>query len=319
MSGPQPPTGLLLIDKPAGWTSHDVVRRVRWALKTRRVGHAGTLDPLATGLLPVLVGSSTRLLESLHGWDKTYVGFVLIGVETETGDLEGVAEDGVAPAPLPPSKVVAAARVRLTGRQLQLPPAYSAKKIGGVAAHRIARQGFTPALAPVPVTIHRLRLVPGPAGRLAFSARVSSGTYLRSFARDLGRLLGTGACLALLRRTAIGPLRVREAIRIDRADSDTLRSALRPPASIPVRGPTVVIQQDGVPAFRGGRSIPGPTPVLLAPSTIVRVLGPDGEMEGLGTVDDCGRLRPRVVLVSGGPGRAADPGRWSIAEVAERR
>ncbi len=249
---PDDPCGLLLVDKPVGWTSHDVVAWARRGLATRRVGHGGTLDPLASGLLPLLVGPATRLVDTLHGWPKTYVGEVQLGLETPTGDFEGVDASAIAPPPLPPAAVLAAARRRLEGPQLQVPPAFSAKKIRGTPAHEIARHGGSVTLAAVPVTVHALRLAGRPGGRLAFAARVSSGTYIRTLARDLGRLCGTGGCLASLRRTAIGPLRVRGALRPrGPVERGSLRAALQPPEAVPLPLPTVRLDEAGADLFRG--------------------------------------------------------------------
>jgi tRNA pseudouridine55 synthase len=311
MSASGIPAGLLLVDKPVGATSHDLVQWVRRQVGTKRVGHAGTLDPLASGLLPILVGPATRLVDALHRWPKSYVGTILLGRETETGDLEGLSEATFPTVPVPPPCVLHAAAQRLTGRQLQAPPVYSAKKIGGVAAHRIARRGFTPVLPPVPVTIHRIRLEVAGTGKLRFAARVSSGTYLRSLARDLGRLVGTGACLAALRRTGIGPLRVRQGIRpTDGLSRESILGSLIPPDAIPLPLPSVRIESAAVRCFRAGRPVPGPG---AAVSGTVRVVGPDG-LEGLGVIGEEGRLAPRTVLRAGLPGPLEDPGPWFLAD-----
>ncbi len=303
------PAGLLLVDKPPGWTSHDVVAWARPRLGTRRIGHAGTLDPLATGLLPLLVGPATRLLDYLHGWPKTYVGEIVLGHESETGDLEGLPADFTAAAPLPPRAVLAAARARLTGVQWQVPPAYSAKKQAGTPAHVLARRGRVPVLPAARVVVHGLRLAPAGPGRLRFAARVSSGTYIRALARDLGRLLGTGACLALLRRTGIGPLRVREALTADRglAAGDVLPRLLRC-EEIPLPLPTAVLDAAGVALFANGRAVPWPgreTPAAAA----VRVLGPAGTLLGI-ALPAPDALQPRVVLAPAAP---RDSGNAAVA------
>lgn len=305
------PAGLLLVDKPAGWTSHDVVRWVRRELGLRRVGHAGTLDPFATGLLPCLVGPVTRLLPPLHGWRKTYVGVVALGAESPTGDLEGLTEPPRA-VPTPPAAAIAAAEARLRGTYLQQPPAFSAKKVGGVRAHELARRGFEAPLSPVRVTVHRLRLVRAPEGRIRFAAEVSSGTYLRSLARDLGRLLGTGGHLAALRRTGIGPMRVRGALRPAESQGREagLAAALLPPERIPLDLPTVRLDRDAGAGFALGRAIPGPADLAAGP---VRVLDEAGRLAGLGEIDPAGALWPRTVLVSPGPAAGGGPGAWRLA------
>lgn len=290
-----PLCGLLLVDKPEGMTSHDVVGRVRRTLGLRRVGHAGTLDPLASGLLPCLVGPATRLVRFLHVWSKTYVGVIALGEETATGDREG-REEGAGSKLLapPPRDVIRSAVERLTGTYSQTPPAFSAKKIGGVPAHKLARRGFAPRLLPVTVTVHRLRVSPAGNNRLFFAARVSSGTYLRSLARDMGRLLGCGAHLEGLRRTRIGPLTVRAALSLEEEGVDPLR-ALLPPEAIPLPLPTVRLSEEQSAEYRHGRPVllPG---LAAEPSAHARVLAADGALAGIARIPEPGRLEPEVVL-----------------------
>ncbi|MCU0230722.1 MAG: tRNA pseudouridine(55) synthase TruB [Acidobacteria bacterium] len=312
MTHSSPPCGLLLLDKPSGCTSHDIVRWVRGELGLRRVGHAGTLDPLATGLLPCLVGTATRLLQHLHGWSKSYVGVVVLGIESPTGDLEGLEGPLLRPAPTPPGAVLRAAEERLRGSYLQEPPAFSAKKIGGMRAHELARRGFQARLAPAPVTVHRLRLAPASEGRIRFAAEVSSGTYLRSLARDLGRLLGTGAYLEVLRRTGIGPLRVRAALRPPSdGGSPGLAERVIPLERVPLRLPTVGLDEAGLHRFCQGRPVPGPAGEATG---AVRVLDASGRLAGIGAVDADGMLAPRTVLgrAASSPG-GAEPGVWKLA------
>ncbi len=292
--------GWLAVDKPSGPTSHDVVARVRRALGVRRVGHAGTLDPLASGLLVCLVGNATRLVPWLHRWPKTYVGTIVLGTESPTDDAEGLPGPPPEPVPLPPAPVLAAATRRLTGEVLQRPPAYSAKKLGGERAHRLARQGFTPDLAPVPVTVHGLRVCPArQPGRLHFAARVSSGTYLRALARDLGRLLGTGGYLETLRRTAIGPLRVEDALPLENVPREPPagRSLLRPVEELPLPFPDVRLGPRGASRFLAGNPAEArDLPPGLPEETPVRVLDAAGRMLGIGLVVPGDRVRPRTVF-----------------------
>ena len=212
MSSIPPGGGILLLDKPEGPTSHDVVGWVRRSLRERRVGHTGTLDPFASGLLVLCVGPATRLVPYLVGADKTYEAEALLGIGTDTLDPEGevVARDdawrGLSEAD------IARAVSGFQGEILQRPPAFSAKKIGGVAAHRRARRGEEVELAPAPVTIHRIEATVVDPPRVAFRVRSSSGTYVRALARDLGESLGTSAHLTALRRTSVGPWSVDEAL-----------------------------------------------------------------------------------------------------------
>lgn len=203
------------VDKPEGPTSHDVVARARRALNTRRVGHTGTLDPFASGLLLLCVGRATRLAEYLTGLDKTYEAEALLGVETDTLDREGtVVAEHEGWEELDEADIRRALE-GLTGTIEQVPPQYSAKKVGGEAMHRKARRGEAVELAPVPVTVHALELVAMELPRVRFTVRCSSGTYVRALARDLGRALGVGAHLTALRRTAVGRFSVADAVSLE--------------------------------------------------------------------------------------------------------
>ena len=203
--------GLVLVDKPSGPTSHDIVARVRRASGVRRVGHAGTLDPMASGLLPLVIGRATRLVRFLPDTPKTYRGQLRLGRTTttddETGDL--VTEHGGA---LPSAEQVLAAARGLEGRQTQVPPAFSARRVAGRRLYELARKGVMVEAAPTEVEVHRFELTPTDRGDLyAFTAEVSTGTYIRALARDLGRSLGCGGSLAALVRTLVGPLRLPDA------------------------------------------------------------------------------------------------------------
>lgn len=294
-------SGIVLIDKPTTWTSHDVVGWLRARLGVRRIGHSGTLDPLASGLLPCLVGSCTRLVDYLHDWPKSYVGVIVLGHETPTGDAEGLDDAERAPrVPTPPSDVLERARLQVTGEIAQVPPAFSAKKLRGIPSHRLARSGRAAPLAPSRVTVHRLRLRRLDDGRLAFAARVSSGTYLRSLARDLGRLLGTGAFLDGLRRTGIGPLRVRAALRPRPRGEEQPTVALGEPASIPLPMPTACLDAEGAERFAHGRGIEISENETHSKQGPRRVVDERGRLLGVAERTQHGQLRPRVVLVSPG-------------------
>jgi len=207
--------GLLRIDKPQGLTSHDVVSRVRRALKERRVGHAGTLDPFASGLLLVCVGGATRLMEYLHQLDKVYEAEAILGVRTDTDDLEG-AVTAVSDTwqTLDSARIEEALTARI-GSVLQMPPVYSAKKVAGEPAHRRVRRGEDVDLAPAAVQIHAVELLSVDLPRVRFRIRCGTGTYIRAFARDVGEDLGCGAHLVALRRTSIGPHQVADAVPPD--------------------------------------------------------------------------------------------------------
>lgn len=204
--------GVLPVDKPEGPTSHDIVARARRALGERRVGHTGTLDPFASGLLLLCVGPATRLSRYLTGQDKEYVARARLGIATDTLDREGevVAESDAWREVT--SNVLEAALAGLRGSILQVPPRFSAKKVGGVAAHRRARRGEAVDLSPVSVTVHELVLTELALPEVEFRMVCSSGTYVRAVARDLGEHLGVGAHLTALRRTRVGPFRIEDAV-----------------------------------------------------------------------------------------------------------
>jgi tRNA pseudouridine55 synthase len=248
----------VLVDKPAGPTSHDLVARARRALGTRAVGHAGTLDPFATGLLVLLVGKATRLARFVGDQPKTYLATAVLGARTDTDDGTGRPLPG-GPAPVPADRAsVARALAAFAGTSAQRPPAYSAKKLAGVRSYRRARRGEPVDLAPVAVTVHRVELVAWAPPRATFRATVSAGTYLRALARDLGEALGCGAYLEALRREAIGGLRVEEAVGPEGIGPEVVRAPALAVQHLPA------VQLDGAAAalVAHGRAVPGPEGLL---------------------------------------------------------
>lgn len=207
--------GLLLVDKPAGLTSHAVVDRARVALRTKRVGHAGTLDPFATGLLVLLVNRTTRLLPFLDAEPKVYRARIRFGVRTSTDDPDG---EPVEEAPPPDQAAVERAIGTLTGHLLQRPPAFSAKRVAGVRAYSAARRGEPLALEPVGVTVHKWRILERVGDDLDVEIHCSGGTYVRALARDLGEVTGSAAYLASLRRLRSGRFDVSDAASLDAVD-----------------------------------------------------------------------------------------------------
>jgi len=205
-------SGLLLVDKPAGITSHDVVALVRRALHTRKVGHTGTLDPFATGLLSVLIGRGTRLIPYVEGEPKVYLATIRFGAETDTDDRTGeVRREAGAPDDVSIAEGVS----RLTGTIDQVPPAYSAKQVDGRRAYDAARRGAPLELPPSRVTVHDWQYVTREANDLTVRITCGSGTYIRALARDLGRYAGSAAHLAALRRERSGPFNVADAITVE--------------------------------------------------------------------------------------------------------
>lgn len=212
--------GLLLVDKPAGLTSHDVVQIARRAYGEKSIGHLGTLDPFATGLLILLLGRSTRLATFIETEPKVYEATIRFGAETDTDDCTGAV---VRESPPPSLAQVHSALADLTGDIQQVPPAYSAKSVDGTRAYDAARKGEPLELAPVTVHVERWVIRDARDGELDVSIECGTGTYIRSLARDLGRAIGSAAHLTALRRTRSGPFRIEDAASIDELKQDPPR------------------------------------------------------------------------------------------------
>lgn len=215
-----PTDGILLVDKPAGWTSFDVVAKLRGQLRAQtgkkkvKVGHGGTLDPFATGLLVILVGTACKQASQLLKLDKTYQCTIMLGKTSTTGDPEGDITEGPIVSPVT-EQAVAAVLAQFQGDSMQTPPAFSAIKVNGKRAYDLARAGKEVKLEPRPVTVHSLELTDYHWPTLDVVAHVSSGTYIRTLAEDIGRALGTGAYCTALRRTTIGPYDLADARSLD--------------------------------------------------------------------------------------------------------
>jgi len=227
--------GFVLVDKPKEWTSFDAVRWVRKALRGSKVGHAGTLDPFATGLLIILVGRATRLMRYLDDYPKSYEGTMRLGVKTDTCDHTGEelekAEAEVVQS-IERASVEKAVRA-WTGEVEQVPPKFSAVKIDGEPAYKKARRGETPDLEPRDVCISRLTVLSYDPPDITFEAEVSTGTYIRALARDIGDDLGVGGHLVELRRTAIGPFRIEDAFPMERPEGEGyIREWIKPMAEL---------------------------------------------------------------------------------------
>jgi len=227
-------SGFLVVDKPAGRTSHDIVDEARRWLGTRRVGHLGTLDPQATGVLPLAIRQATKLIPYIEAKQKVYDGTIVLGVETDTLDAEGEVVARHVGA-LPGREEVVAALARFKGDVQQIPPMYSAVKKDGVPLHRLARQGIDVEREPKWITIESLELTRFEPPALDLRVRCSAGTYVRVLAADLGRALGCGAHLAALRRTQSGPFRIEQARTVaecaEAAAANALEAALIPAAA----------------------------------------------------------------------------------------
>lgn len=284
-------TGLVVVDKEPGWTSHDAVARCRRIFGQRRVGHAGTLDPDATGVLLVGLGRATRLLRFLTALPKTYTTEIVLGVATDTLDASGVevARFDMAGVTVDDARRAA---VELTGPIEQIPPMVSAVKVGGQRLHNLARQGLEVERAPRPVTVHRFELEPGPEpGVLRAEVTCSSGTYVRVLAADLGTLLGGGAHLRNLRRTAVGSFTEAEArplALLDQSAVLTPAQALRDLDRVVVGDEVARLVGRGHPLDRVSLGAGGDGPWAL--------LDERGTLLGVYEATESDRIRPVVVM-----------------------
>jgi tRNA pseudouridine55 synthase len=287
--------GVLVVDKPGGPTSHDVVDRVRRALRTRRVGHTGTLDPFATGVLPVCVGRATRLARFLSGGEKEYVATVRLGFATTTDDRTGEPLGAPVPVDTTP-EALAAALDGLMGSFDQVPPAFSAKHVGGRRLYELARRGVAVPRAATPVTVHAIRLLGREADTVEIAVRCSAGTYVRALARDLGERLGTGAHLTALRRTRSGPFDLSQSV-----SGDDLAGAVErmiPLARLLLDLPAVTVAAEGRRLVGHGRE--------LEPGDVVQGF-PEGPVERVRVLDESGALLALAVPTGLGPEPSALP------------
>jgi tRNA pseudouridine55 synthase len=296
---------LFLLDKPEGLTSHDVVERVRRATGVPRIGHSGTLDPMATGLLLLCAGGAARLQGFFTLLDKTYEGAIRLGRATTTYDREGAAVGEDRDASAVTGQAIEEAAVVFRGEFLQTAPPYSAKKIGGRKFYELARKGEVVPTLPKKVRVSELSFGPLTGGLLPFSISCSSGTYIRSIANELGERLGCGAHLASLRRTRIGDFSVADAIPLERFESLSPAERLAPPHGVPlarVSFPFPRVQLASLEAWkiRRGQAVPA-RGVPGGEGDWVTLVGPSNDMLALGQVNPIGNrgvalIKPRIVL-----------------------
>jgi tRNA pseudouridine55 synthase len=297
--------GVLVVAKPAGPTSHDIVGLVRRLAATPRVGHGGTLDPFASGVLPIFLGRATRLAEYHLGEAKAYRATVCFGASSSTDDLEG--ELTPVPGPGPGRIAVEVALASLQGPIEQVPPAYSAIQVEGRRAYALARAGEAPVLRPRRVTIDRLALVEWDAADLARPVAVlevecSAGTYVRALARDLGAAVGSAAYLGALTRTASGRFTLAEAVTVDAVRAaasegpDALRALLRPVDAGLEAWPAVRLDASELADVTRGRFVRPRDPAARPSEGPVRLLDEDGRMVAVAAWHE-GRIAPRKVLV----------------------
>jgi len=297
--------GLILLDKPPGWTSHDVVARLRKVLKEKRVGHCGTLDPLATGLLVVAVGRATRLSAHFSGKDKSYRGRLRLGYATDTYDAQGLPQAEESPH-LPDRARLEKALADLTGPLLQTPPAYSAKKIRGKPSYVLARRRQAVLLKPEQVLVHFFSLDGYKPPYADFRVGCSAGTYVRSLAHDLGTALGCGAHVHSLCRISSGEFRLEQSLSLEEVEAMAGRGEaagfLRPLESLLTDYPKLVLNEAGCRLVKNGRTLSAreleasPSWPSAAAQTY-RLFGPDGRLKGLARPAAEGQsLHPFMVL-----------------------
>lgn len=276
--------GVVLVDKPEGPTSHDLVRLARRALGTRRIGHTGTLDPFASGLLLLCTGWATRLVEYLTGLDKVYRGIARLGVVTDTADRTGsITRSDESWRNLSPAELERAFQTQL-GEIEQTPPIYSAKKVGGVRAYDRARRGEEVVLEAVRVRIHRIEIVEIDLPDVVFEVACSSGTYIRSLARDIGEVLGVGAHLKELRRTRVGDFDVTNAIPASRLDDpEMVREGWLTPLAAVAHLPRINVDAREAGALSHGVRIPAPA---TAPRGVPLAIAREGKLLAIGRVED---------------------------------
>jgi tRNA pseudouridine55 synthase len=296
--------GVLVVDKPSGPTSHDVVARVRRALKTKRVGHTGTLDPMATGVLPLVIGRATRLASLLSSDRKSYDAAVRLGCATDSYDAAERIAAGLAPPPAPDIQraQVEAALEAFRGEFMQTPPTYSAKKIGGIAAHRLARRDRPVEPAPVRVTVHELSHLGLDDGLVRLRLTVSAGFYVRSLAHELGQKLGCGGHLEALTRTAAGAFALDGAVPLDQVEAEgpDAERHLIPMERLLPEIPGVRLNGRGTTRVSHGNWV-GPAEFADDGQRIsegkVRLLDDAGRLLAIANATHDGLLHPAVVLV----------------------
>ena len=302
--------GTLIINKPEGWTSHDVIAKLRRILGTRRIGHTGTLDPFATGVLVVCVGAATRLVQFLVGLDKEYIATVRLGFATDTQDLTGrpITE-------LQSPREVSVEEVKrvlnqYVGKQMQLPPMFSAKKMGGERLYEAARQGREIERQPVPITIYEIELLPEDLlkenvdGTKDFQIRVrcSSGTYIRTLAHDIGAALGQGAHLAALHRTAVGHFTMDKALSLSEVEAKkavgTIEEILFSLSASISHLPRLVLTADEIQDITHGRAI-RIAEQATSSGQMIRLCDERDTLLALGEYDvERELIKPRVVFIT---------------------
>jgi tRNA pseudouridine55 synthase len=291
--------GAIIIDKPEGWTSHDVVAKTRRIAGQKKIGHLGTLDPIATGLLPLVLGRATRLAQFYSGSDKTYECLVRFGWSTTTYDRAGEPTSEPQTVTVDPVALEAALEM-FRGEILQTPPPVSAKKVDGKRAYDLARENAPPELKPVRLHVHELVFLGMEGADVRLRARCSAGTYMRSIAHDLGKAIGCGAHLAELRRTASAEFDISQARTLDQltelAAEGRIEEAMIPPARLLRSFPSVVIDDITASQVRNGRNFQA-SPFRAQPAgRLVKAVDRAGALVAIGEIVLPNLYHPVVVL-----------------------
>jgi len=289
--------GLLILDKPGGMTSHDVVTRVRRATGEDSVGHLGTLDPMATGVLPLLLGKFTRLAQFFSTSEKAYAGTIRFGFATDTYDAEGQCV-GEARSVVLPAEAVRAEAAKFLGEIEQMPPPYSAKKIEGKPAYKLARAGKTPELKAVKITVDAFAIEGIEGDTARFAMRISAGGYVRAIAHAMGQAMGCGAHLASLRRTAAGPFTLDAALTVDTMEAlaaeGKLEERMPHPRTILPEMPAVTADEQTVGRIRNGMQVNLPE---YSGAALVKIFEGQRELVAVGRRVAGTLFQPFVVLV----------------------
>ena len=272
--------GIVIVDKPQGWTSQDVTARLRRVFNTRRIGHGGTLDPMATGVLPVFVGRATRGVEFFEHAEKTYETVLRLGLTTDTEDISGTVlseQDAFVTG-----EELEAVLQKFRGEIMQVPPMYSALKINGQKLVDLARKGKEVERQPRPITIHELTLLGMEADGIHLRVRCSKGTYIRTLCKDIGEALGCGGCMAALRRVQAGEYTIEESVPLQTLlETEEPEQYLRPVDSMFRNYPAVTLTEKQELRCRNGNSFS-----ISLPDGTYRAYGKDGEFLMLAKVDD---------------------------------
>ncbi|MGC2108678.1 MAG: tRNA pseudouridine(55) synthase TruB [Candidatus Korobacteraceae bacterium] len=292
-----PLNGVMVVDKPAGWTSHDVVAKARHLLGERSIGHLGTLDPMATGVLPLVLGRMTRLCQFYSASEKAYEGTIRLGVVTDTYDADGevLGEPRIIKVTL---EQISAATLDFIGQLQQVPPPFSAKKIHGVPAYKLARRKQAVELQPVQVEVKAFVVVGFQRDLIEFRCRVSSGTYVRSIAHELGQKLGTGAHLASLRRTTVAEFTLERSHTLEQIAEAAAKGAIEEllvhPRRILPQIPCVTATEEDIGKIRHGRTVNLPE---MSRSPWVKVFAGQTELVCLASRVAGTLFHPKVVLI----------------------